>query len=86
MQGGDPVGGRSSLVPCAAQGVGMGPGGPGTPSQNTATTSSLPGVGVTPPPLGGPPLAHIPPGAGPPQFRALIPPFVSFYVSCDSEE
>ena len=57
----------------------MGPGGPATPSQNTATTSSLPAVGVTPPPpLGGPPLAHIPPGAGPPQFRALIPPFVSF--------
>lgn len=65
------------MVPCAAQGVGMGPGGPGTPSQNTTTSSSLPGVGVTPPPLGGPPLAHIPPGAGPPQFRALIPPFVS---------
>jgi hypothetical protein len=57
----------------------MGPGGPGTP-QSTASTSTLPGVGVTPPPLGGPPLTHIPPGAGPPQFRALIPPFVSFIM------
>jgi hypothetical protein len=56
----------------------MGPGGPGTPSQSAATASTLPGVGVTPPSLGGPPLTHIPPGAGPPQFRALIAPFVSW--------
>jgi hypothetical protein len=58
----------------------MGPGGPGTQSQSTANASTLPGVGVTPPSLGGPPLTHIPPGAGPPQFRALIAPFVSSTV------